>query len=436
MRELNKQFDTELNRVNRELEEAERATSLIDEVPCSKISGLPEQCKLLSSAMESRGKINLLENRSDELEDEDYRGKNGLDNLGVRLQELREQKQSLSLPTEFFPDEWDSQKRSIGYDAGQHLQNKKEVEDLEKGNWESLIEELRLAESMIEEKQKALLSLKERSEDQCTKHLQTLSESMKQSDAKRKKWEEVKASLLTQQDLVSFQRHKEALSVTANAQKQESERRARTIGDIQFRQEMIKKLDAFKADAEVMESDLTFKLSSLENHKLLHRACSKDGIPALELDAAGPEVSRIANELLASTFGSRFQIAFETTRLTKDKKKQVETFDIRVYGAEGEKMVEDLSGGQEVWVEEALKDSIGIYNSEKSGHEFLTNFADEKDGALDPDNKQHFVEMSREAFRLGRRYYTFLITQTPEIWQQVQQRLHLHPEDGTIEQII
>jgi len=399
----------------KEIIDAQKSAELIKEVPCAAVAGLPEQCKLLSRAIAARDRIGSIEKR---------------------LEEIKLQRDSYSVLPNFDDTEFNSQKQSIGYDAGQHLQTKKEVGDLEKGNWESLVEELRLAESMIEEKQKALLDLKGRSEDHCIKHLQTLSESMKQSDAKRLKWEEMKTSLLTQEDLASFKTHKEKLAYTSYEQKQESERRARTIGDIQFRQEMIKKLDALKADSETIESDLAFKLSSLEHHKLLHRACSKDGIPALELDAAGPEVSRIANELLASTFGSRFQIAFETTRLTKDKKKQVETFEIRVYGEDGEKKIEDLSGGQRVWIETALQEAIAIYLSEKSGKELLTSYQDEKDGALDPDNKQHFVEMSREAFRLGRRYFTFLITQTPDIWQQVQQRLHLHPENGTIEQII
>ena len=409
------EFDNEIAKTEREIAEAKNSAELIEEVPCNKIAGLPEQCKLLSFAITSRNKITSLE---------------------AELNELIDRKSLLPNVFEFNSSEFDSQKRSIGYDAGQHLQIKKDVEDLERGNWESLIEELRLAESMITEKQIARLDIKGRINTLSDKYHEAFEASKSQSESKRKKWEEVKASVLTQEDLTSFQRHKEALSVTANAQKQESERRARTIGDIQFRQEMIKKLDALKADTETIESDLTFKLSSLENHKLLHRACSKDGIPALELDAAGPEVSRIANDLLSSTFGSRFQIAFETTRLTKDKKKQVETFEIRVYGEDGEKKIEDLSGGQRVWIETALQEAIAIYLSEKSGKELLTSYQDEKDGALDPDNKQHFVEMSREAFRLGRRYYTFLITQTPDIWQQVQQRLLLLPAEGRIEQII
>jgi exonuclease SbcC len=174
-------------------------------------------------------------------------------------------------------------------------------------------------------------------------------------------------------------------------------------------------------------------LRSLENWRLLQRACSKDGIPALELDAAGPAVSRIANELLASTFGTRFQISFETTKMSKDNKKQLETFDIRVYGEEGEKRIEDLSGGERVWIEKAIQEAIAIYLSEKSGKEYLTSYADEADGALDPDNKQHFVDMLRESFKLGRRYFTFLITQTPEIWQQIQQQIHLKPAEGKLE---
>jgi exonuclease SbcC len=433
---LNQNFDREIKDRQRDLLEAQTRSVLVNEVPCSKIDGLPGQCKLLSSAIEAKKSIEIYEDRISELNDPEYRATMGLGDLEKHIDDLRREKQSLIQPIAFSADEFESQKRSIGYDASQYLKTKTEIEDLEKGNWESLIEELRLAESMIEEKQKALQDILGRLTNSLTNHTQALAESVEQSKAKRAKWEELKTSVLTQIDLDSFKKHKLALADTVAAQKQVNNERSNILGDIQFRQEMIKKLDTLKADAEAIESDLTSKLLSLEHHKLLHQACSKDGIPALELDAAGPEVSRIANDLLASTFGSRFQIAFETTKISKDKKKQIETFEIRVYGEEGEKKIEDLSGGQRVWIETALQEAIAIYLSEKSGKELLTSYQDEKDGALDPENKQHFVEMSREAFRLGRRYFTFLITQTPDIWQQVQQRLHLHPESGTIEQIV
>ena len=80
-----------------------------------------------------------------------------------------------------------------------------------------------------------------------------------------------------------------------------------------------------------------------------------------------------------------------------------------------------------------MQEAIAIHLSAKSGREYLTSYADEADGALDPDNKQHFLDMLRESFRLGRRHFTFLVTQTPEIWTQVQQRVHLHPESSSLE---
>jgi exonuclease SbcC len=63
----------------------------------------------------------------------------------------------------------------------------------------------------------------------------------------------------------------------------------------------------------------------------------------------------------------------------------------------------------------------------------LTTFQDESDGALDPENKQNYFSLLRESFKLGRRYYTFSITQSPEIWEQVPQRIHLKPEQSLIE---
>jgi len=170
-------------------------------------------------------------------------------------------------------------------------------------------------------------------------------------------------------------------------------------------------------------------LRKIEYWKLFQRACSKDGIPALELDAAGPAVSRIANDLLASSFGQQFQIAFETTKLSKDRKKQLETFAIRILGDGEEKHIEDLSGGERVWIERSISEAIAIYLSQKSGREYLTTYQDESDGALDPNNKQNYLTMVHESFVLGRRYFTFIITQTPEIWQQVDQRIHLSAEE-------
>ena len=101
-----------------------------------------------------------------------------------------------------------------------------------------------------------------------------------------------------------------------------------------------------------------------------------------------------------------------------------------VYGQSGEKKIEDLSGGERVWIERAISEAIAIYMSEHSGCQLQTTFQDESDGPLDPDNKQNYFSLLRESFRLGRRFFTFIITQSPEIWEQIEQRIYLKPGVG------
>jgi exonuclease SbcC len=144
-------------------------------------------------------------------------------------------------------------------------------------------------------------------------------------------------------------------------------------------------------------------------------------------------VSRIANRLLSSAFDTRFQIAFETLKPSKDSSRQLETFSIRVLGPGGERDIADLSGGERVWIERSLAEAIAIYQSEMSGREYLSSFQDEADGALDPENRERYLAMLKESFQLGRRYYAFVVTQSSEIWQQIEQHICLVPERSAIE---
>ena len=398
-------YESNLRMVESRIEETKRQSSLVDQVPCRDIAGLPEQCKLLSSAIGARNRLNELEN----------------------------EKGSLSKPTNGFDGGYTERKKSIGYDAPSHEKVRKEIADLESKQWEALRDELLVAESVLSEKRQLLESVRKQVVSLTEKLEAELKDLAGQISVKEEKCKAIENSMLGQSFLEEHEGMKSALAELKREQKSMADSKARIIGDIAFREEMLKRLESLAGEVVALEQTIGSQVQKLEHWRILQRACSKDGIPALELDAAGPEVSRIANELLASTFGTRFQISFETTRMSKDGKKQIETFDIRVYGEEGEKKIEDLSGGQRVWIETALQEAIAIYLSEKSGREYLTSYADERDGALDPENKQHFLDMLRESFKLGRRHFTFVISQTPEIYEQIQQRLHLVPEKSAIE---
>jgi exonuclease SbcC len=162
---------------------------------------------------------------------------------------------------------------------------------------------------------------------------------------------------------------------------------------------------------------------------LLERSLGKDGVQALEIDAAAPEVSTIANELLASCYGPRFSITFETLRAKRDGG-QAESFEIRVYDGAEARPVEALSGGEKVVVGEAIGLALAILNARKNAIRFETFFRDETAGALDPENAAAYIAMLRRARELAGAHQIVFIAHQEELWRAADARLFV--EDGHV----
>lgn len=151
--------------------------------------------------------------------------------------------------------------------------------------------------------------------------------------------------------------------------------------------------------------------------ELIEKAFGRDGIIAYELEIASPMVSEIANTLLA-TMGGRFAIRFDTLRPKVGKKNEyVEVFDIKVLDTQKgeEKSLLDLSGGERVWVDEAIARAIGIYLGRSTGATVDSVFSDERDGALDENKKREYFAMKREVLKLGGYKREFFISHTHDL---------------------
>jgi exonuclease SbcC len=153
----------------------------------------------------------------------------------------------------------------------------------------------------------------------------------------------------------------------------------------------------------------------LSDWRWLGRGLGREGVQALELDAAGPQVSALANELLADAYGSRFQIRFDTQAAKADGKGVKETFDIVVVdserGREGDG--EDLSGGEKVIVGEALGLAVGLFHAQAAGANLGTVCRDETVGALDPENGERYISMLRAFLRVGRVHQLLYVCHAP-----------------------
>ena len=156
----------------------------------------------------------------------------------------------------------------------------------------------------------------------------------------------------------------------------------------------------------------------------LERAFGREGIQALEVDAAGPAVTTIANDLLSSCYGSRFQLRIDTTEPSKSKKGQMkEIFDVAILDGEAGREGKRGSGGEMVIVETALRLALAIYNSQRSGCLVETLWLDELTGALSPENATRYVQMLRRARAIGSFHQVVMISHLPQVWQQSDSQL-------------
>ena len=151
---------------------------------------------------------------------------------------------------------------------------------------------------------------------------------------------------------------------------------------------------------------------------LLAKALGNDGVIALCVDDAGPELARLTNELLLGCYGPRFTVSIRT-QIETVKKELREGFDVVVFDADtGQaKSVGVMSGGERIWINEALTRAIALYLARASGRHYETLFCDEADGALHSDRKRMFMQMKREVLRLGGYAREFFVSQTPELTQ-------------------
>ncbi len=162
------------------------------------------------------------------------------------------------------------------------------------------------------------------------------------------------------------------------------------------------------------------RLRCLERHIedwiLLAKALGNDGIIALAIDDAGPELSALANQLLLACYGPRFSVAIQT-QLTTAKGELREGFDITVHDAQSAstKSVTKMSGGEKIWINECLTRAMALYLAQADGPRYATLFSDEADGAFDAQHKRRFMAMKREVLRIGRYQQEYFISHTPEL---------------------
>jgi exonuclease SbcC len=169
-----------------------------------------------------------------------------------------------------------------------------------------------------------------------------------------------------------------------------------------------------------VEAELGAARTEQEDYNYLAKVFGPDEIQLCEIQAAGPQVSILVNALLEGCFDNKFEIRFRTQRPKADGKGMVDDFDVEVRNKNLDRtcLVDELSGGQFVLVNEAVNLGIAIYNMRQGeGIRYETLFRDETVGALDAVNGKEYVQMLRRAMDLGGFHQVIFICHTPLVWE-------------------
>ena len=132
----------------------------------------------------------------------------------------------------------------------------------------------------------------------------------------------------------------------------------------------------------------------IEQLKVLERSFGKDGVPALLIEQALPEIEEQANQTLARLSNNTMSVQFITQREFKDASREdkKETLDIRISDGSGGRDYEMFSGGEAFRVNFAIRLALSRVLAQRAGARLQTLVIDEGFSSQDAQGRQRLIE--------------------------------------------
>ena len=146
-----------------------------------------------------------------------------------------------------------------------------------------------------------------------------------------------------------------------------------------------------KKNMEEERGDLGLQIG---RYKELERAFGKDGVPALLIEQALPEIEMKANEILGRLSDDSMHMHFKTQEQYKDEKRKDlrETLDIQVSDEAGEREYEMFSGGEAFRVNFAIRLALSEVLAQRKGARMQMLVIDEGFGSQDAMGRQRLIQ--------------------------------------------
>jgi DNA repair protein SbcC/Rad50 len=163
----------------------------------------------------------------------------------------------------------------------------------------------------------------------------------------------------------------------------------RRAGAVQQSLAVLKQLRERKAALQEERDNLNQLIRRLD---MLKKSCGRDGVQALLIEQALPEIEMDANDLLERLSGGEMRITFETQRELRSREGLAETLDITISDNAGERPYENFSGGEQFRVNFAIRLALSRILARRAGARLQTLVIDEGFGSQDLQGQQRLVE--------------------------------------------
>ena len=143
-----------------------------------------------------------------------------------------------------------------------------------------------------------------------------------------------------------------------------------------------------------LRQDLEAANEMVRQYSKLETAFGKDGVPAMLIEQALPELEDQTNELLARLSDYGMSVRFSSQRAYKDNKRKdlMETLDILISDGSGSRDYEPYSGGEAFRINFAIRLALSRVLARRAGAKLQTLVIDEGFGNQDAQGRQRLIE--------------------------------------------
>jgi len=238
--------------------------------------------------------------------------------------------------------------------------------------------------------------LRQRELELAQQQLPALQEEREASLRSQERWLKARAEEVLEVERVEAEIGSLAVQVEEARRREDEVRRCRRA-ESDARADVVRAEQGLKAveDARQRKAELQARAAELNIQKGIYSdlrvAFGKNGIPAMIIEAAIPELEEAANHLLSRMTGGRMFVRLDTQR-EKRTGGVAETLDILISDELGTRSYESYSGGEAFRVNFAIRVALSQMLARRAGAQLRALFMDEGFGTQDDEGRQRLVE--------------------------------------------